>query len=139
MPLRSQAEYIVSIAEFPGIYFQQMTGGARSNEVTRVHPGGRPGSTKNIYGRSSVEDITITKSYDPVTDLKLLAWDKAWSRGVRRPLTIVKQPVTAAGIPDGPPETYLRCGRVNFTPPDTATESAEDATLSITLAPEDVQ
>lgn len=139
MGSRTQSEFVIYIVEFPSIFFEQMTGGASSNEATRVHRGGRPGRTENIYGPSIVEDITLTKSYDPVEDAPLLAWSKAWQNGVRRKLTVVKQPVNTAGLANGPAETYISCGRMSFTPPDVAKESAESAKLTLVLSPEGVQ
>lgn len=128
---------LVWLAEYPGIFFQTLSGGEMSNEATATYPGGG-GPQVVVVGPSTVGQLTLSKAYDPVRDAPLDAWSAAWQRGALQRVTVVKQPVTPEGVPTGARTTYVRCARVSYKTPDLAKGSAEVANLEITLQPEDV-
>ncbi|MEM1347990.1 MAG: phage tail protein [Myxococcota bacterium] len=134
---RSQHRYKVWINEFPAIFFTTLSGGDTTTEVTQVHPGNREFPV-NIPGPVTIEQLTLGKPYDSIKDNALIAWARAWDRGVQVPVTVVKQAVNAAGIPDGPRTSFLRCAKVTLNEPDVGRGSAEAAMLELTLQPEQV-
>lgn len=134
---RARHRFKVWCPQFPGVFFTELTGGNASNEVTQVHPGNR-NAPVNVNGPVSFEQITVRKPYDAVADAPILAWSRAYDRGVELALTVIKQPVNAAGLPDGPQTSYLRCARVSFNEPEVGRGSAEAATLEIVLQPEQI-
>lgn len=133
----AQHNQIVWISEYPGIFFEQVSGGEMSNDTSTTYPGGG-GPHVVVSGPSSVGQLSLSKAYDPVRDAPLDAWAAAWQRGVLQRLTVVKQPVTPEGIPMGAPVTYIRCARISYKRPDLQKGSSEAAQLEITLQPEDV-
>lgn len=133
----AQHDYVCWFAEFPASKFQTVSGGELSAESTQQFPGGG-GPHRNVDGPTRVGQITIGKGLDHVVDQPLKTWARAWKNGVRVKLTLIKQPVNAAGLPNGEPETYVRCSLVNFGFPDVNKGAAEAATLSIIVQPEDL-
>lgn len=131
---RSQHGFVAYFAQFPNIKFTNVSGGEESNEVNQVFPGGT-NVPVNIDGPPTVGQVTATKPWDSISDTALEVWSRNWSAGIKLPLTLIIQPVTAAGIPDGGPETYNGCSRVSFKRPDVSRGSAEEAMLEIVVQP----
>lgn len=131
--------YLVTSPDLPGVKFSSLTGGAVTVEGVKVWPGGSE-SPRNVDGQASVEDITIGKPHDPVADVVVKAWVAGWKNGTaRRKITIVKQLVNAAGLPDPSPgstETYRNCSFRNYTPPSLERGTANAAMIMLTLSPE---
>jgi hypothetical protein len=125
---------VIYFEEFPTVLFTSKEGGGTTNENSQIFPGGR-GAPVNVNGPSTVEAVTVTKPHDPVADAPLYAWVRAWDAGVRRELTLVVQPVTAVGVPSGPPQRYVGCAKTTFTPPSATRGSAEVAMVSLVVQP----
>lgn len=123
--------------EIPTVYFTTKTGGTSQNEVTQVFPGG-DNIPVNVPGPVTVEQVTLGKPHDPVMDRALLAWAQQWDRGNRRKLTLVCQPVSAAGVPvpGSVPTTYYGCSKVSIKMPDIGRGSAEAAMIEVVVQPE---
>ena len=133
---RSQHEYISYFVEFPGSKFTSVTGGDVQNDVTQQFPGGS-GPPENIDGQTTVAQLTLSKPYDTIKDQPILQWSRLWSAGAKTPLTLIKQPVNAAGVPVGEAETFLQCARVSLKTPDVNKGSSDTAMLEVTVQPTD--
>lgn len=136
-PFSNVHEYIVYFQEFPQIFFETLDGGEESNEVTTVYPGGG-GHHRKISGPSAIGQVTVAKSRQPVTDSPIEAWSRQWQRGIRQPLTLVKEGVNAAGVPTGEKIIYRNCARVTVTYPTVQKGGAEAAQLQVVVEPEDI-
>ena len=130
----SQHDALVYFQEFPGIFFTTKEGGEPQNEVTQQHPGGG-GAPENITGPTTVTAVTVTKPREAAVDGAIIAWAKAWDRGVRRELTLIVQPVTSEGLPLGAPDVYKGCAKTTLTPRSVTKGSAEASMLSIAIQP----
>lgn len=131
---RSTHRFIAYFAQFPDIKFTGKTGGEESNEVNQVFPGGS-NVPVNVEGPTTTGQVTLSKPWDAVKDVPILAWNRRWSKGVKLPLTLIVQPVSAAGIPDGGPDTYVGCSRVSVTPPELSRGGGEEAMLEVVVQP----
>lgn len=127
----------VFFTQFATVLWTTKTGGTSQGEVTQVFPGGGSAPV-NVPGPRTVEAVTLGKPHDPVVDRALLAWAQAWDRGQRRPLTLVCQPVDAAGvpIPGAIPTTYYSCAKVSLKMPDVGRGSADAAMIELVVQPE---
>lgn len=137
MPLdryTSQHDAVISFKEFPGIFFTTKEGGEAQNEVSQQFPGGG-GPPENITGPTTVTPVTITKPAEFAVDAPIIAWAKAWDRGVRVELTLIVQPVSSEGVPVGTPDYYHGCAKTSLSPRSVTKGSAEVSMLSITLQP----
>lgn len=132
-----QDHYIAYFAEFPQVKFTSVSGGDQTNETNTIHTGG--GGKTNIDGPSTVSEVTLQKPYDHATDVVLNAWSQSWQNGVRRKLTLIVQPVDAAGVPNGEADVYINCSRSSYSKPDVNKGASDEAMLEITVNPEDVQ
>lgn len=132
--------YVVTVAEWPGIKFASLTGGNMTAEGVKVTPGGSE-LARNVDGQSMVNAITLIKPADDLEDVRIKAWASAWRRGQRLKLTVIKTRVTPSGVPvpGVPPLVYLRCSLRDYTPPNVERGTTNAANLSITLDPEDMK
>ncbi|MFB6374483.1 MAG: hypothetical protein ABEN55_15495 [Bradymonadaceae bacterium] len=130
----SQDEFVAYFAEFPHIKFTDVSGGDEQNDINLQHPGGG-GDPEPVEGPTEVGEVTASKPYEPAKDAALILWNKAYSEGVRKKLTLVVQPTTAAGIPDGPPTRYVNCARSSFSTPDVSQGASDTAMLEVTVQP----
>ncbi len=132
-----QSDYIVTIDEFPGVRFENLSGGATSTEVSQVSPAGKQ-TMRNVTGKTRVAPITISKYQQRGIDDALIAWGRA-KPGQRIPerLTVNKQPVNKLNVPNGKKTKFLRCSLTEFTDSDVNSESSEVGMLTLTLQPED--
>jgi len=130
----NQGAYVCYFVEFPQSKFTQKSGGEETNDVTQVHPGGG-GDPVNVEGRTTVGQVTLQKPYDLILDGPLNQWSRLWSQGIKKPLTLIVQPVTSQGIPLGEPDVYVGCSRQSFKHPDVQTDSSSAAMLEITVQP----
>jgi len=123
--------------EIPTVFFTTKTGGTSQNEVTQVFPGGS-NIPVNVMGPVTVEQVTLSKPHDPITDKPLLTWAQSWGRGIRRRLTLVCQPVDARGVPlpGVVPTTYYACAKVSFKHPDVGRGSSDNAMIELVVQPE---
>ena len=128
------SNYFVTIAEFPGLFFTEFSGGESNNDTSLQHTGGF-GPPQVISGPASTGQITITKPEDQVLDIPLKAWDAAYQLGNQIPLTVTVQPTLPNGIPAGPARTYTECKRVSMTRSQPSKGSSEAATTVLVLQP----
>jgi len=131
---RSSHGFIAYFSQFPQIKFTSVAGGGESNEVSQVFPGGSE-TPVNVEGPTTIEQLTLQKPWDAIRDVPLEAWSRNWSNGIKLPLTLIKQPVNAAGIPDGGPETFTGCSRVSFKRPDAERGGSESAMMELVVQP----
>lgn len=133
----SQDEYLVYFSEFSNIKFTEMSGGEATNDTTVQHNGG--GDKEVIEGPSEVSEVTVQKPYDHLTDAPLDQWNRAWQNGVRRKLTLIRQPVNSEGVPVGEADTYVGCARTSYSKPDVSKGSSDTAMLEISVQPEEMK
>lgn len=133
---RDNSRFLIFFREFPGVFFATKSGGAVQRTVTQRQPAGPGfGGPVNVPGPTTVSAVTVTKDYDTVRDTALEVWAKQWDLGVHVELTLVVQPVTVAGVPDGKPDTYAGCALVEFSKPDVDRQGGGVAVLSIQVQP----
>lgn len=123
--------------EIPTVFFTTKTGGMSQNEVTQVFPGG--GNVPvNVMGPVTVEQVTLGKPHDPITDQPLLKWSQLWDRGLRRRMTLMCQPVDAMGvpIPGAGPTAYYACAKVSLKLPDVGRGGSDTAMIELVVQPE---
>ena len=131
---RARDGHIIYFEELPTVLFTAKSGGASTNEVGQVFPGGR-GAPVNVPGPTTIEAVTLTKPHDAIADAPLLAWVKAWDAGARAELTLVVQPVSAIGVPNGAPQRYIGCAKTGFTPVEPERGSADVGTIQVSVQP----
>jgi len=131
----AQHDYVSWFVEFPASKFTSVTGGNITGDNTQQFPGGG-GPPKNIDGPTRIGQVTASKPLDHIVDGGLKTWARAWHNGIRVKLTLIKQPVNAAGLPNGEPVTYSRCSLVDFAFPDVNKGSAEASVMTIIVQPE---
>ena len=132
---RDTSRFLVYFAEYPTIFFNGKDGGVAEHANTQRHSAGAFGGPVNVPGRTTISQVTLTKDYDAIKDMPLELWNKGWSSGVQIELTLIVQPVTAAGIPDGKADTYEGCALISFQKPNANRQGGEVAELSITVQP----
>jgi hypothetical protein len=132
---RDTSRFLVYFAEFPGIYFNSKSGGTVERAITQRQSAGMPGKPVNVAGRTTVGQITLTKDYDAIRDFPLELWSKQWALGIEVELTLVVQPVTAMGIPEGAADMYNGCALVSLQKPDTDRQGGGVAELTIVVQP----
>lgn len=132
--LFSRDQGLIYFTEIPDILWSTKTGGASASENTQIFEGGSRVPT-NIPGPTTVEQVTLSKPYDPVRDAEILSWARAWDQGEKEELNLIVQPTNAAGSPAGPRQTYANCAKINFTLPDIERGSSEAAMLELIVQP----
>lgn len=134
MEYQSSSNYLITVLEFPGIFWTEFSGGEASNDTTLQHVGGF-GPPQVISGPASTGQITLTKPRDHVEDIPIQIWDKAYDRGIQQPLTVTVIPTTPAGVPIGPSMTWRGSKRVSCTFENPSKGSADAATVQLVLQP----
>lgn len=135
---RSQNQYLCWFAEFPQIKFTSKSGGDRSSDTTQQHPGGG-GPPENIDGPVEISEVTVSKPAEPLKDAPLLQWARAWQNGIEQKLTLIVQPVTSEGVPEGEPDRYLGCSLSTESKPELSKGSSDTAMYELTVQPETKQ
>lgn len=135
----SESEFLVWFVEFPSIFWTECEGGSTSREQSEVFPGGVVPGTVTVEGPTSYEEVTVRAPFDPFTFAQLLTFVAAYDRGVKRKLTLVKQPVLADGtaIPGGKTTTWLRCSLKSFTEGSARKGSSEVQMAEMVVKPEE--
>lgn len=136
MPDRYSSQHQVRayFTEFPGIYFTGIEGGAAVNEVTDQFPGGSP-VPEQVTGPTTIEQVTLTKPFEPIADEPLQIWVRAWDAGARKRLTLVKEYITSEGVPVGKQTRFMECAKVSYKDPDFNRGSAEVANITLIVKP----
>ena len=132
--LSSKDAGLIYFTLFPTILWSSKTGGGSNSENTQIFEGGKRVPT-NIGGPTTVEQVVLTKPYDPIRDRDILSWVAAWDRGIREELTLIVQPTNSAGVPAGKRQMLKGCAKINFKLPDIERGSSEAAMLELTVQP----
>jgi hypothetical protein len=107
-------QFVFSISGIAGNW-EQSSGGDISAPSTKVRDGGSDRPTV-LGGLSETDDIEVTRTYDPVTDVALLA---ALRKNVGRGrYTLTKQSTDANRVKVGKPTTYPGSLLIGLTEPE---------------------
>lgn len=123
-------QFLVNVEGIRGTW-RGMEGGHVSAEYTPDYSGGAA-TPDLLSGPPQHEDITVTRTYDPVIDE---AWAKNWKKqvGIRR-VRLTKQPLDGNLRKVGKPTTWPGCLLIGLNFPDVDANSADAAEISLTFA-----
>lgn len=126
----NKSQFLVSITGIPGTW-SQSTGGGLTAEVTKDYDGGalRPDM---IGGKPSADDLELTRAFDPVRDLPLMA--KLRKEVGRGRYTISKQSTDANFAKVGAPITYAGCVLIGMNDPESDAASSDVAQIVLKFA-----
>lgn len=134
MSKSSARQFIVDIQGFPGTWMTK-TGGDISSDVAKAWDGGNP-VPDLLTGPSSVDNLTVSRVYDPVRDEVIKQFCKK-NVGRFRP-TITVTPVDQDGIAVGDPDVYSPTVLVRYKAPDVDASSGDPAPFELEFAVSDV-
>ena len=122
-------------------YFTKVSAPKEKREDVSYNDGQR-GQTFKVTGFVELENITLSKSFDPVQDKALVAWYKARKNTLDQAFSVTVQPVTAdvqsTPITGGGTFVLSGCKVVSFKYPEFDRLGSGLAMLEIEIAPESV-
>lgn len=133
MAPRSVDKMIVTIAQFPGVFFDECSGGERTVDQTQHHSGGKQ-NPDIVEGRVTYSSLTLRKAYEPVKDAPIKSWAALKEQGLDFDVKVIKQPVNAARIPIGQP-TEWTAKLQSYNEGDYQAGSSQTDMITITLQP----
>lgn len=126
----TKLQFIVSVVGIPGNW-SQSTGGSLTAEVTKDYDGGST-VPDMIGGLPSADDIELTRAFDPVRDLPLMA--KLRKQVGRGRYTVTKQATDANFAKVGKPLTYANCVLLGINDPESDAGSSDVAQIVLKFA-----
>ncbi len=114
----SQSQWLVQTAgaaALDGRYWEKFSGISDPADVSKYNDGHSNRQYPHM-GPKSLEDVEITKVYDPTTDGEIVRWYKNWCTG-DDPITLTIQSVQYCPDPEpiGPSYTLYGCKPINAT------------------------
>ena len=130
MALSAQRQFLVSVSDITG-YFMTKSGGEVSSEATKVYEGGKK-TPEIITSPSDVDNITISRNYDPDRDATILA-------GLRTTVGTAIKTITVQGtdrdlVAVGSPIVYSEAVLVRIGEPEFDANSGDMATYELEFA-----
>ena len=135
MAFSDQRQFLVSIAGIAGSFWAQLSGGDLSVPTTKAFDGGNP-VPQILTGNPVVDDLVVTRNYDPGRDGPIARQLKAQLQAGQPFRTTITQDPTDPGYkPTGnPPDTWVGVLTKVTTPKaDAAKSGASAATLALTF------
>lgn len=109
----------IEISDLQGIFWTSIKGGKLSLEEVNYNDGSQ-GLELVLPGFTKLENITLTKPYDPVNDATIHTFIAA-QRVTKTPFSVVVTPINAdiagSSISGGRSITYNNCTFLGYTPP----------------------
>jgi len=130
MALSAQRQFLVSISGIDG-YFMTKSGGEVSAEATKVYEGGAK-TPVIITAPADVDNITISRNYDPERDASVLSALRA-KVGVETK-TVTVQPTDRDLVASGKPIVYAEAVLVRIGEPEFDANSGDMATYELEFA-----
>lgn len=130
-----QRQFLVSVAGISGSFWAQVSGGDVSVPTAKVYDGGNP-TPGVITGNPVVDDLVLTRAYDPNRDAQLSQKMKATLASGKPFKTTIKQiPTDPAYASLGKPaDTWTgQLTRVTTPKTDALKTGASNATLALTF------
>jgi hypothetical protein len=122
--------FLVTVVGIPGTW-RTSSGGGLTAEVTKDFDGGS-NIPDVLGGLPEAEDLEISRTFDPVRDLPIMATLRTQvGRGV---FTVTKQATDANFVKVGKPLTYAGCVLTGMTDPESDASSSDVAEFSLTFA-----
>lgn len=129
----SQKQAVITISEISDVAWTAIRGGRVQREKT-TYDDGKSGIIRTFTGFFSFEPVTLSKSFDPVNDQKVIDWIKGQVENPT-PFNVAVQPVKAdlAGTPfDGAKQLlYSNCTIGDYKLPDFDRNSTGLATIEV--------
>jgi hypothetical protein len=106
----TEADWLVTIEGISEAFWQTFSGISDSTGVTE-YSDGQSNRLHKLIGPRQVENVTLTKPYNPIGDKALIEWWKRWCSANGEEVTITVQPVRYCpnAIPYGATTTMLGC------------------------------
>jgi len=130
MALSAQRQFLVSISGING-YFMTKSGGEVSSESTKVFEGGAK-TPEIITSPSDVDNLTVSRNYDPDRDASILAQLRAKVGTERKTITV--QPTDRDLVAIGNPIVYADAVLVRIAEPEYDANSGDMATYELEFA-----
>ena len=114
----SQKQAKITISAIPGVFWTSIDGGKQMREEVKYNDGSA-GQEKHYVGFTSVENLTLTKPYDPAGDVAVSTFVTG-QRGSNVPFSVTVTPVSAdiGGSPLAGANgvTYPNCVLISYKP-----------------------
>lgn len=142
MPIKSvpktKADWLVQIGNLSKAYWPNFSGLSDSTGTTEYSDGFRRRLYK-LNGPRNVENVTMTKPYNPNEDVALIQWWLAWCNAQGTEETITVQPVTYCPDPepDGSAITFLGCRPASLKVAEVDKTSSDISTIELTFSVDD--
>lgn len=106
----TEADFLVTIEGISQAHWETCSGVTDSTNVTE-YSDGQSNRLHKLIGPRQVENVTLSKPYNPEADKALIAWWKRWCSANGEEVTITMQPVRYCpdAIPYGSATTMLGC------------------------------
>ena len=131
----AQRQFLVSInglGSHSQDYWSTKSGGGITAEATKVYDGGKL-QPEVITAPPEVDDVTITRPYDPLRDQPIIQRLKPLVGQWRTTITV--QPAeTDLSASRVPPDVYPDAVLVGLTPPESDASSGDSATYELVFA-----
>lgn len=135
MAFSDQRQFLVSVAGIAGSFWAQISGGDVSVPTTKAFDGGNP-IPQVLTGNPTVDDLVLTRNYDPGRDGPLAQQLKQQLMGGQPFRTVIQQdPTDPSYQPTGnPPDTWSGVlTKVTVPKADALKTGAAAATLALTF------
>ncbi|ASX98689.1 tail tube protein [Arthrobacter phage Colucci] len=130
MTKATKRQFITTILGITGTWASS-TGGTLNADVTRDYDGGAA-TPDLIGGAPTADDLELSRGFDPVRDLPLLA--KLRKEVGRGRYTITKQPTDANFTKVGTPLTYANCVLMSVNDPESDANSSDIPLVTLKFA-----
>lgn len=106
----TESDYLVTVEGLVDSYWQTFSG-IKDTTQTTPYSDGRSNRLSKHRGPRQVDDVTLTKSFNPEVDTAIVEWWRTWCSASGEELTITVQPVQYCPnpLPKGPPFTLMGC------------------------------
>jgi hypothetical protein len=130
VPIAAQRQFLVKVSGVDG-YFAQKSGGNAGADVTRVFNGGSL-VPEVLAAPAQVEDVTVSRPYDPGRDAGVIA--RLAPLVSRWRTTISVTPTDADLVPVAAPSVFANALLTNVAHPEADAGSGDAGTFALTFA-----
>jgi hypothetical protein len=134
----TEADYLVQIVGF-GTGFWETFSGLNDSANSVDYSDGQRNRLYKLVGPRQIDDVTLTKPFNPVDDKNIVDWWRAWCNSTGEELTVSVQPVRYCPEPTpyGEPIILLGCKPAGLSIGKVDKKSNNVSTLELKLSVDD--
>ncbi|HEY9835421.1 MAG TPA: phage tail protein [Vampirovibrionales bacterium] len=134
----TEGDYLVTIEGIAQAYWETFSGVSDTTQVTE-YSDGRSNRLHKLIGPRQVENVTLTKPYNPIQDKAIIEWWRKWCSANGEEVTITVQPVRYCPDPinHGTATTMLGCKPTSLKYGNVDKKSANISMLELVFAVDD--